>query len=79
MTQPTFSAISDLYSPTQLQRALYEAQQIAHEFLACYIEQRKPTSELMDANSRLLNAATDAEMEYVTCMKRSAPGKVSNG
>ena len=73
MTTPTFSVIGDLYSPTQLQRALYEASLIAFEFLSCRVEQTTPSRELMEAFGRLQSAASDAMIEHATCMKRTAP------
>jgi hypothetical protein len=73
MTTPIFSAISDLYSPTQLQRALFEAQEIARAFMACSIEQERPTTALMEAFGRLQTAGTDAGLEHALSMKRSAP------
>jgi hypothetical protein len=78
MTTPTFSVIGDLYSPTQLQRALVEASDIALAFMACSMNQVRPTSDLMDVFARLQVAALDAAAEHDACMKRTAP-KVSNG
>ena len=76
MSSPTFSVISDLYSPTQLQRALFEANEIATAFMACSMNQVRPSPELMDVFARLQVAAQSAEAEYAACMKRTAP-KVS--
>jgi hypothetical protein len=70
---PTFSVISDLYSPTQLQRALFEAQEIARAFMACAMEQERPTTALMDAFGRLQAAGTDAGLEHAMSAKRPAP------
>lgn len=77
MTHPTFSAISDLYSPTQLQRALYEASQIAFAMMACYMEETPPTRELLDTFMRLRDAGDDAMIEYAVSMKRTAPKDVA--
>jgi hypothetical protein len=78
MTTPTFSVIGDLYSPTQLQRALYEASQIAFALMTSYMEETPPPRELLEAYGRLRESASDAMIEHATCMKRTAP-KANNG
>jgi hypothetical protein len=56
-----FSTISDLYSPTQLRRALQEAQGIASELLSCAADGRFPDELLLDAYRRLSETVEDAE------------------
>jgi hypothetical protein len=73
MSGPTFSAISDLYSPTQLRRALREAAQIATELR----QQVRHCGwdigdELALVLARLENAGADAHA-------LDAPPKASNG
>ena len=78
MTTPTFSTISDLYSPTQLQRALVEAERIAGAFMHSRITGGPIPTELLEAYERLGMVAKDAAAEYDACMRRTAP-KVSDG
>lgn len=60
---PKFSTITDLYSVSQLQKALVEARDIAHAFLACAIEHTEPTGEMFAAFSSLQEAATVSGLE----------------
>lgn len=83
MTTPTFSAISDLYSPTQLRRALWEAAQIAKELrqqvLFCGYD---ISDELAAVLGRLSDAADDVIAVDIArdaaSVKRTAL-KVGNG
>lgn len=58
---PTFSAISDLYSPTQLRRALVEAEFIARTLMDCLECREWPTKPLRDSLRRLGDAVEDVK------------------
>lgn len=66
MDNPTFSVITDLYSPSQLGRALIQASDIATALAGCALEHTDPPARLLSALTFLQWVAADLQPHKTT-------------